>query len=215
MKKGEGELLDLYISEKIEVLKRLPVREISRVIDAVWSTYVNNGTIYACGNGGNAAYVSNMLTDFSMHPFVSDDKSSPLPKDIQRLRTYNMTAEPATLTAILNDIGSEEIFSQQLINNRIGPEDLVFGFTGSGNSKNILRAFEVAKDYNASTVAITRGSGGRAKELADYCIIIPGDSNFPGQTGANNNNFHFEDSLSYIAHMITGIMRKRINEKYI
>jgi len=207
-------LIQLYVDEKKKVLDNFPINKIVELTDLVWKTYLNGGTIYACGNGGSAAYVSNMLTDFSMHPFVSDDKSKPMPYNIPRLKVYHLVNEGATLTAILNDIGPNAIFSQQLINNGISDNDVLFGFSGSGNSANVIEAFNVAKRYGAKTVAITRGTGGKSKDLANHCIVIPGTSNFPGQIGSNDNNFHFEDSLSSIPHMITGILRQRINDKY-
>jgi D-sedoheptulose 7-phosphate isomerase len=215
MKKEISEkLIKMYLDEKKEVLNNFPIKEVAEAAEIVMKTYENKGTIYGCGNGGNAAYVSNMLTDFSMHPFVSDNKSVPMRRDVLRLKTYHLANEGSTLTAILNDIGPDDIFSQQLINNRISHKDLVIGFSGSGNSKNIVKAFDVAKNYGAKTLGITRGTGGKLKEISDLCIVIPGDSNFPGQTGGNNNNFHYEDALSSIPHMITGLVRKELNDYF-
>ncbi len=209
------DFLHLYTHEKAELLKNYPISDIKKAVELVWSAYQDGGTIFAMGNGGNAAYVANMITDLSMHPFVSEDKSKPLPEGIKRLRAINLAESPATITAILNDIGPDHIFSQQLINHMVKKGDVVFGFTGSGNSKNVLVALETAKLYGAKTVAITRGNGGKAKAVADLTIIIPGTSKFPGQTGGNDFNFHFEDSLSSIAHMITGIVKYRINRAYL
>ena len=208
------DLIQLYVNEKIKVLGEFPIGETAEAANLVWNAYLRGGTIYGCGNGGNAAYVSNLLTDLSMHPFVSDDKSRPMAHDVKRLRTSHLVSSGATITAILNDIGPEQIFSQQLINDGVKRYDVVFGFTGSGNSGNVLEAFEIAREYGATTIAITRGKGGKAKDLADLCIVIPGTSQFPGQVGGNDNNFHYEDALSSIAHMITGIMRKRVTDLY-
>lgn len=138
-----------------------------------------------------------------------------MPKNIPRLRAVDLTQSAAAITGITNDINFDHIFSQQMINDKVNKGDIVFGFSGSGNSKNVLQAFKIAKEHNAHTVSITRGNGGKSKEMADYCIQIPGSSTFPGQTGGNDNNFHFEDALSYIAHMITGIMCDKIKKKYI
>ncbi|MCD4771262.1 SIS domain-containing protein [archaeon] len=207
-------LVKLYLKEKTEILKEFPVDDVVKVADVVWDTYNRGGTVYACGNGGNAAYVSNMLTDFSMHPFVSDDKSKPISSNVPRLKVYHMVNEGSTLTALLNDIGPEYIFSHQLINNSAQEGDILFGFSGSGNSGNVLEAFKIAKERGIETVAITRGNGGKSKDLADYCIVIPGASTFPGQVGGNDNNFHFEDALSSIPHIITGILRERITKQY-
>ena len=208
-------LVKLYLNEKAELLSNYPVKEISQAVELVWSAYINDKTIYALGNGGNAAYVANMITDLSMHPFVSDDKTKPLPAGIKRLRAINLAESPAAITAILNDIGADQIFGQQLINHMVKKDDVVFGFTGSGNSKNVLNALEIAKAFGATTIAITRGNGGKAKIVADLTIILPGTSNFPGQTGGNDFNFHYEDSLSTIAHMITGIIRQRVQRMYL
>ncbi len=208
------QLIQLYVDEKKAIFDNFPTEDITKATEHVWTAYLNGGTIYACGNGGNAAYVSNLICDLAMHPFVSDDKSSTMAHDVKRLRTLDLVASGAVVTGVMNDLGSEEIFAQQLINDNVERYDVVFGFSGSGNSKNILRAFEKAKQYQATTIAITRGDGGKCKELADLCIVIPGSSNFPGQVGGNDNNFHFEDALSSISHMITGIMRQRVTELY-
>lgn len=208
------QLIKLYAAEKIAILQSLPFDVIEEAVDEVWRAYQKGRTIYACGNGGNAAYVGNLIVDLANHPFVSDDKTKPLPSAIPRLSAYNLCADSASITGIMNDMGPDAIFSQQLINHRVSQGDLIFGFTGSGNSPNILRAFEIGRQHGARSIAITRGNGGKAKTLADLCIIIPGTSTFPGQIGGNDNNFHYEDMTSEVAHMITGIMRQRITQRY-
>ncbi len=207
-------LVKLYIDEQASIIKIFPVESVARVCERLLKAYEEGGTIYACGNGGNAAYVSNLLTDLSMHPFVSDDKHRAMPYETKRLRTVHLADSASTLTAILNDFGPEHIFKQQLINDGVKKSDIVFGFSGSGNSKNVIEAFLTAKAHGATTIAITRGNGGKLKEMADDCITIPGSSTFPGQTGGNDNNFHYEDYLSSISHMMTGILQKHVREKY-
>lgn len=208
-------LIKLYVDEKKKFLERFPFEGIIELVEVIWKAYLNDNTVYACGNGGNAAYVANMLTDLSMHPFVSEDKHKSLPIDVKRLRTVNLVESPAALTAILNDIGPATIFSQQLINHGVRKGDVLFGFSGSGNSGNVVKAFQTAKEYGAITIAITREDGGKLKKIADITVIITGKSKFPGQTGGNNFNFHYEDTLSVIAHMITGVIKKRISEEYL
>ena len=73
---------------------------------------------------------------------------------------------------------------------------------------------EVAKKYGAHIVLISRGMGGKGKEIAEVSILIPGTSKYPGQTGMNDNNFHFEDYIVSVSHMITGILCKRIKDSY-
>ena len=211
----DEELIKIYLEEKKSSLEFFPIKEVVETTEIVWKAYMNDNTIYACGNGGNAAYVANMLTDLSMHPFVSDDKHNPLPIDVKRLKAINLVESPATLTAILNDIGSSVIFSQQLINHGVRRGDVLFGFSGSGNSENILNAFQTAQKYDAITIGITRGDGGKMKDISNIIIKVSGKSNFPGQIGGNNFNFHYEDALSMIAHMLTGIIKKRVEDEYL
>lgn len=208
------ELVKLYIKEQAAIIPVFPFADVAKVCDRLIRAYEDGATIYACGNGGNAAYVSNLLTDLSMHPFVSDDKHKAMPYGTKRLRTVHLVDSGATLTAILNDIGADFIFKQQLINDGVKEKDVVFGFSGSGNSKNIIEAFNLAKEHGAITIAITRGNGGKLKDMANFTIVIPGTSAFPGQMGGNDNNFHYEDYLSSISHMMTGILQKYVREKY-
>jgi D-sedoheptulose 7-phosphate isomerase len=207
------DLVRLYIDEQAAITKNFPIDETAKLCDLVLKAYEQEATVYICGNGGNAAFVDNFVTDLYFHPFVGDDKSRPLPDDVKRIRVVNLAVSTAVITGVMNDFGPDYIFSQQL-EGHIKPGDILIGFSGSGNSANIIKAFEVAKKYKAFTVAITRGTGGKSKEMADICIIIPGTSQFPGQVGKNDNNFHFEDYLSSISHMVTGILQKYVRDKY-
>ena len=206
-------LIELYVKEKQGFLDQFPVKDVERAIDSVWRAYEDQKCIYAFGNGGNAAYVSNMVTDLFLHPFVSEDKGKPVLEDIPRLKILNLSESPSTITALVNDVGPDYIFSHQLINHGVDAGDLVIGFSGSGNSKNIITAFEAAKKRGATTIGVARDPGGKMKGVTDILILIPGVSTFPGQTGNNNFNFHFEDALSSISHIITGIFKMKIMEK--
>lgn len=205
-------LINLYLEEQIAIARSFPAEDISSLIERVIAVYEREKAVYVCGNGGNAAFAENLTNDWRFLPFVSDDKTRPLVSSVKRLRVVNLAASPATMTGILNDFGGEHIFSAQL-EGIVQPDDLVIGFSGSGNSANILRVFEVAKASGASTVGIARGNGGKLKSASDLCIIIPGSSKFPGQIGGNNNNFHFEDCLSSIAHIVSGALQQYVRNK--
>ena len=86
----------------------------------------------------------------------------------------------------------------------------MIAFSVSGNSPNIVDALKRAKELGATTACI--GKGGKAKELVDICILIPGHSEFPGQVGDNDNCFHIEDFQSVVAHMVTGLLKEAVNE---
>ncbi len=202
-------LVNIYLKEKKDILDSYPIIDVVKATEMVFETYEKEGTIFSMGNGGNAGTVDHLYCDFKHHPFVSEDKTKPLPTNIKRLSFKSLCSSAAELTGLVNDLGHEMMFAGALAPD-VKSNDLVMGFSGSGNSINIIRAFEVAKKVNAKTIAITKGTGGLCKEIADTCIIIPGTSNFPGQTGKNDNNFHFEDAILSINHIIVGLLKQKI-----
>lgn len=208
-----AKLIKLYLDERTVTARNFPVTEAVGLCDLIVKTYEEVGVVYLCANGGNAGIVDNWAVDLVNHPFVSDDKSRPLSPEVKRINVVNLSASPSTLTALSNDFGFEYIFSRQ-IEGRMRQKDLLIGISGSGNSANIINAVEAAKIVRATTVGISRGNGGKLKEITDLCLVIPGSSRFPGQTGKNDNNFHFEDCVCSLAHMVTGILQKYVREKY-
>ena len=80
-------------------------------------------------------------------------------------------------------------------------------YSGSGNSSNVVRGLEVAVAAGARTFAMTKGDGGRCARLAGTCLTVPGTSRYPGQTGCNDNNFHFEDAMLAVNHMLVGLFK--------
>jgi phosphoheptose isomerase len=115
MDRSETEgLISLYFDEKRQALDRIPIESMARAADLVWEAYERGGTIYGCGNGGNAGSVSNLLNDLGTHTFVTDDKTKPLPRDVPRLRCLDLCTNNTAITAFLNDFGPDYIFSRQL-----------------------------------------------------------------------------------------------------
>mgnify|MGYP005815961835 CR=1 FL=1 len=202
--------VSLYKQESATVLDGLSNEELTSFVDIVLEAYNNESTVFACGNGGNVAYVGNLVVDLNMHPFVSEDKGF---RVIERNKFHcvNLCDCAATITGISNDLGYEYIFSEQLLY-QAKKGDVFFGISGSGNSKNVIKALEYAKQIGMISVVVTRNGECRAKELADLLIVVRGDSTFPGQTGKNNNNFHFEDCISKITHIAVGILKKRVSQ---
>ncbi len=206
-------LIKLYLEEQMRVIRDFPVQSVAELCWHIVWAYDEGKTVYMAANGGPAGFCANFATDLALHPFVSDDKSRPVPENVRRMKVVDLTASPSTLTGIMNDFGRDFVFSQQL-EGHVGEGDRFIGFSGSGNSANIIEAIRVARKSGAHTVAITRGSGGKCRNEADLCIIIPGTSTFPGQTGGNDNNFHFEDAVSSISHMVVGLLQRHVREKY-
>ncbi len=203
-------LLETYRDESIYVMANIDLSSIQMFAEAIIDCYKNSNKIFAFGNGGNAAYVDNLITDLNLHPFVSESKSESVLSS-KRLRAYNLCSSSATITGILNDFGPDYIFSKQL-EYLADSEDLLIGLSGSGNSKNILLAFEFAKNNNMKTILVTRKPEGKCHKFSDIVIYVPGESIFPGQTGGNNNNFHYEDMISKVSHMATGLLKKMVQD---
>lgn len=151
-----------YYEREIRVINNLNLDEINDAMNAIYETYKNQGTIYICGNGGSASTASHFQNDFNkgISEYVEN-----------KFRFYCLNDNVATLMAIANDIGYEEVFRFQ-ITNKITDKDLFIGISGSGNSKNVLNAAEYAKEKGAKVIGITGYKGGKLKELADYKMHV-------------------------------------------
>lgn len=157
-------LIDTYISETVEAIRSITT--VSAQIESaiqLWETALSSGKkIIFCGNGGSAADAQHLSAEL-MGRFLID--RDPLP-------ALSLTVDTSALTAIGNDYGYEYVFSRQL--KGIGAEgDVLVGMSTSGNSKNVVQAFQVAQKMGIKTIALTGVSGGALAALADVLIAIP------------------------------------------
>lgn len=204
-----AKLIELYLQEQRLILECFPVNDLNRAVGMLFDTYDAGGTVYGMANGGNAGTLDHFLCDFKHHPFVSEDKTAPLPDTVPRLRFVNLCGSAAELTGLVNDLGVDDMFVGSLAP-FVQSRDLVMAFSGSGNSRNVVLALEAARSVGARTFAMTKGDGGRCRQIADVCVVVPGTSTFPGQTGSNDNNFHFEDLMLSVNHMLVGLLKDRV-----
>ena len=203
-------LIQLYKQESAQVFDDISDDDIEKFVNIVWDSYNRDSTIFACGNGGNAGFVANLIQDLICNPFVTEDKSTSLNIE-KRLIAIDLCASPAMITGLMNDLGPDSVFSGQ-VEVYAKKNDVIVGFSGSGNSANILEAFKTGKEKGTINILITRKSDGRCSTYCDLVITVPGESAFPGQTGKNNNNFHYEDCLSKLSHVVTGILKGKIQD---
>jgi D-sedoheptulose 7-phosphate isomerase len=123
----------------------------------------SGGKLLCCGNGGSAADAQHIAAEFTGRYL----------KERRALPALALNANTSSLTAIGNDYGFDLVFARQL--EALGNAgDVLLGISTSGNSRNVLRAMEVAKAKSIYTIALT-GSGGKMKDLADCAICIPSD----------------------------------------
>ena len=160
-------MIDARLGAHLDTMARIRqdadlIAAIARGIDLMTACFRNGGRVYFCGNGGSAADAQHLAAEFSGR-FYFDRPV--LPADALHCNT-------SYLTAVGNDYGYEQVFAR-LISGLGRKGDILVGLSTSGNSANILRAFEVCREKGVTTIAMTGASGGRMKELADLLIIIP------------------------------------------
>jgi D-sedoheptulose 7-phosphate isomerase len=118
--------------------------------------------LYFCGNGGSAADAQHLAAEFSGRFFINRDA---LPSEALHCNT-------SYLTAVANDFSYDLIYSR-LIKGIGKPRDILVGLSTSGNSTNILKAFETAREKGITTIGMTGEGGGKLKQLSDHLIEIP------------------------------------------
>ena len=152
-----------YIDLEINVLKMLDVDAINAALNLLEETRQKKGRIYICGNGGSSATASHFQNDFNKG--VSEYIETPY-------RFHCLNDNIATLMAIANDIGFEEVFRFQLRGN-LEPNDILMAISGSGNSANVINAVEYAKAQGNKVIGLTGFSGGKLKALSGISLHVP------------------------------------------
>jgi len=139
----------------------MPAMDIVPILaDAFRSAWLSKHTIYICGNGGSAGNAIHLANDFLYGAGISRGIG---------LRVEALSANPAVLTCLANDIGYENIYSEQLRVKADGGDVLVV-LSGSGNSANVVRALEMGNSLGMKTFAILGYSGGKCKQIAQHAI---------------------------------------------
>jgi len=162
MEKIKG-IIQSSISVKQHILQSEELLStVEAVVDRITSSFRNNGRIYFCGNGGSAADAQHLAAEFSGR-FYTDRRA--LPAEALHCNT-------SYLTAVANDYSYDVVYAR-LLEGIANKGDVLIGLSTSGNSANILKAFEVARDKGIITVGFTGLSGGTMKSLSDYLINIP------------------------------------------
>ena len=138
------------------------VTEIEKVVDAITNAFKNGNAVYFAGNGGSAADAQHLAAEFSGR-FYKDRKA--LPSDA-------LHCNSSYLTAVANDYSYDVIYAR-LLEGLAKPGDVFVGISTSGNSGNIVKAFEMAKTIGVVTVGFTGAGGGQMKSLSDFLINIP------------------------------------------
>jgi D-sedoheptulose 7-phosphate isomerase len=151
-----------YFSYLKEIFDNIDLCEIKVFVETLLQARDRGANIFFIGNGGSASTCSHFANDLSIG--VNDY--------VKPFKAVSLTDNNSIITAIGNDFGYEEIFVRQLmVCAKSG--DILVGISASGNSQNLLRAFEYAKSSGVETVALTAFDGGEMKVICDKSVHIP------------------------------------------
>ena len=138
--------------------------DLSRALALVGDTVRAGGTLYFCGNGGSAADAQHIATEYVVR-YMRNRRPYP---------AVALTTDTSLITAVGNDFGFDHIFARQ-IEALAKPGDLLVIHSTSGNSPNVLRAAEAAREKGVQVLALSARDGGSLRALADVCVVVPTD----------------------------------------
>jgi D-sedoheptulose 7-phosphate isomerase len=182
-----------YFEELQRVVIGISHAGLNQIADMFGNANESRRMVYVFGNGGSASLASHFACDLG--------KGTAYCNGGKRFRVLALTDNLPSLTASANDSSYEDVFSEQL-KNFIQPRDVVFAISGSGNSKNVLNALQLAREVGATTVGLSGFQGGAMKALCQICIIVPSD-----------NMQIIEDVHLAMAHSIFRIVYGRLSRR--
>ena len=164
------------------------LNRVGRIVDLIVDRFRAGNHLYLCGNGGSAADAQHLAAEFSGRFYI----------DREALPSEALHCNTSYLTAVANDYSYDLIYSR-LINGIGKKSDILVGMSTSGNSVNILKAFETARSKGITTIGMTGQGGGKLAALSDHLIDTP-----------SRNTPRIQE-----AHMLLGhIICQLVEEKY-
>jgi len=181
------------IQESIQVKQALLnnpaiIEQLALIVDAVTMAFTNGHKVQFCGNGGSAADAQHLAAEFSGR-FYKNRKA--LPSDA-------LHCNSSYLTAVANDYGYDEVYSR-LVEGTMQAGDILIGLSTSGNSPNIVKAFETAKANNITTIGFTGNDGGKLSALSQYLLNVP-----------STNTPRIQESHIMLGHIICELVEANI-----
>ena len=164
---NEDKIIEDYLNAQLSCVGNL--REVSQIIKNIFEKLIsardNDQTIYVMGNGGSASTATH---------FTSDLLKTSIVKNKKRFKAHSLSDNIPVVLAWANDDEYNNIFLGQL-ENFLKKNDIVIGFSGSGNSENVIKAIEFANNNNATTISFTGKGGGKISKISQINLTIPSD----------------------------------------
>lgn len=175
------------VLDNSEILKTLEL-----MADQITETLKKGGKILLCGNGGSASD--------ALH--FAGEIVGRFQKERKAYNAIALNADVATMTAIANDYGYDQVFSRQ-VEGLMTDKDVLIGISTSGNSKNIIKAVEKAHEIGGKAYLFSGKDGGKLKDICDLCIIAPSDV-----------TTHIQEVHECLYHILCGLIENAMIEVY-
>jgi len=161
-----------------------------KAAEMIAASLTKNGKLMICGNGGSAADAQHLATEF----VATLDHKNPSPA----LAAIALTTDSSFLTAWSNDFGFDSVFSRQI--DALGkPNDVLLAISTSGNSKNIIKAAELAKNKKINVIALTGETGGKLTDFADITLAVP-----------SSNTIYIQECHIALGHAMTAYVEQLV-----
>lgn len=182
-------IIQASIDTKQQVLHDpVMLKSIEECVNIITQAFVAGKRVWFCGNGGSAADAQHLAAEFSGR-FYKNRKA--LPAEALHCNT-------SYLTAVANDYSYDDIYAR-LVDGITDAGDVLIGFSTSGNSANVLKAFEVAREKELITIGFTGASGGKMRELSHFLINVP-----------SNDTPRIQESHILIGHIICELVEAKL-----
>jgi D-sedoheptulose 7-phosphate isomerase len=165
---------------------------ISQVAQEIINAFKNDKKVLLCGNGGSAADAQHIAAELSGRFYF----------DREPLFAEALHVNTSYLTAVANDYSYDEVFSR-LVKAKGRAGDILIGISTSGNSKNVIKAIEVANEIGMITIGMTGETGGRMKDICKYLINVP-----------SKDTPRIQEAHIMIGHIICEIVEKELFRKH-
>ena len=197
---GDVEFIKKFLKDLESVMKKVSHEDIERVIRLLYEAWKGGKQVFLAGNGGSAAVATHFAGDLSKFASVEGKR---------RFRAIALTDNPSLLTAIINDLGWENAYVEQL-KNLMNKGDIFIAISvhgGSGADKagpwsqNLPKAAKFVKDNGGKVIGLAGFDGGVLKKIADACVVVP-----------SNSTPQVEGSHAVLAHLICARLRELVAE---
>jgi len=189
MTKKIKNIIQSSISVKQQILQNEElIQSIKTSVNSIVTAFKNGNKVLFCGNGGSASDAQHLAAEFSGRFY----------KDRDALPAEALHCNTSYLTAVANDYSFDVIYSR-LIQGIGNKGDILIGLSTSGNSKNIINAFEEAKRKGMTTIGFTGETGGKMKACSDFLLNVP-----------SNDTPRIQESHIMLGHIICELVENKI-----